>query len=59
MPKSCKYKTYYEGYVDGFNRCIEMIEKLKLSLVSNDSLEKMKEIDFDLVNEYLPKRSKS
>ena len=33
MPKSCKYKTYQEGYIDGFNRCIEMIEKLQLSLV--------------------------
>lgn len=43
MSKSCKYKTYQEGYIDGFNRCIEMIEKLRLSLVYSDTIEKMKE----------------
>lgn len=29
-------KEYQKGYIDGFNRCINMIEKLQLTLVYKD-----------------------
>ena len=31
-----KLNNYQKGFIDGFNRCLDMIEELKLSLVYKD-----------------------